>query len=224
MKTPPLMILTLVSVLFPCTVRAQGLTTRMIPPLVASGELKPGTWVQYQMLMRKSRTIVKVKLSALAVEDEGQWFEIALTDPMRRTLIFRTLVQGKLSKPKAIKKVIVQPPGQRPLELPPTMLKNPLPTFRSGRAVAGKGAKGKRETVKVAAGSFKAVRYRTENDGQVSEAWISKTIKGWPLVKVSTPLVLMELAGHGEKGKSDVKGKPVKMDEKLVKRLGIKVP
>ena len=44
------------------------------------------------------------------------------------------------------------------------------------------------------------------------------------MIKVSTPTVLMEMADHGEKASSKIKGKPMKMDEKLIKKLGIQLP
>ena len=111
-----LLILTLF--VFPSAAAGQGLTPRIIPPLAATGELKAGTWVRYILMVRKSREVIGVRLSALEVEGKAQWFELAITDPKRRTLIFKALVEGTLDNPKGVTKVIVQPPGQRPLLVP----------------------------------------------------------------------------------------------------------
>jgi len=187
--------------------------------MAAAGKIEPGSWVRYTMLIRKTNTVARVKFSALGKEEGRQWFELAIKDQMRRTMIFRALIKGSLSKPEGVEQVIVQAHGQRPLRLPGSMLKNPFPGFSSGPSKKAKLiSTGK---LKVAAGTYKARHYRTVKKGKTRDVWFSDEVPAWPMVKVITGGVVMELAAHGDKATSAIKGKPLEMDEKLTKQLGL---
>jgi hypothetical protein len=190
-----------------------------IPTLpVRTGAIPPGTWVQYSLVNRVTGQTALVRLAVLEREGAGQWFEVAITDPRRQTLRTRSLVEGTLLAPKRILKAIVQPPGQQPLLLPDRLAAKQLPAFRPS---GDKGAKlVSRGKIKVAAGTFVAAHYRgVDSKKHVVESWISDQITGWPLVKLLTGDLIVELAAWGKNARSQIEGTPVKLDEKMLRGL-----
>jgi hypothetical protein len=187
---------------------------RPLPTLVAAKELAAGVWVQYSIVPRAGQPIA-VRLLALEREAGAQWFEIGLTDGQRRTLLLKLLVEGGLIAPKRVRRAIVQPPGQQPFYLPDRLARRELPAFRES---AGPGARlVGRERVKVPAGSFQAERYRSvEKGGKTVDAWLAREVAGWPMVKLAGPDLLLELVAHGTKGSTQVRGRPAKIDERLL--------
>jgi len=196
---------------------------QLLPTLQTDkGAIKPGTWVQYTIYQRATREVNAVRIAALErVSGKGQWFEIAITDQGKRTLVLKTLIAGTLSAPKGMLKTIVQPPGHQPVELPPgkqgavklpRMATGPDPRAR----LVGTGK------VKVAGGTFVASRYRTvDKKGRVSQVWSSKDVPGWPMVKAESPDALIELSGFGKGATSQIRGKPGKLDPKLLEKIGL---
>ena len=217
-----LIFMLLMGISFPGLAHGQGALRAGLSGLAAASKIKPGTWVRYTMLVRKNNSVVRVKFSALEMESEGQWFELALTDNHRRTMLFKALIKGSLAKPTGVETVIIQTHGQRPLRLPKSLAKNPFPSFTAGLPKVAKLIS--TNTVKVAAGTFKAKHFRIVKGEKSRDIWLSEEVQGWPLIKVDSPDVIMELAGHGVKATSAVKGKPLKLDETLAKKMGITVP
>ncbi len=210
-----------VAFLLPSVASAQIRPSRLLPELsTAPGAvLKPGSWVRYTMYQRQTRKKVKVRMAALAREGKAQWFEIWFTDARRRTLIFSTLVEGSLAKPKRILKAVVQPPGQRALLLPDSLAAGQLPTFSEGPGP--RATLVATEKVTVAAGTYRAKKYKRTHKGVTTHVWFSKGVKGWPMIKLVNPRVIMELAAFGTDARTGVKGKPVKMSKGLIKQLGL---
>ena len=207
--------------LFPSVAASQIRPSQVLPELSTSSDkvLKPGTWVRYTMYLKPTRKTIKVRMAALAREGKGQWFEISLTDPRRRTIIFKSLVEGTLSAPRRILKAVVQPPGQRALMLPESVASRQLPRFAEGPGP--KAIYLTTEQVKVAAGTFSAKKYRRVHKGVTTEVWFSSEVKGWPMIKLSNPRLIMELAAHGKDARTGVRGKPTKMSKGLIKQLGL---
>lgn len=191
-----------------------------LPPLLtAEGAAKPGTWVRYSVYNRRSRQVSSMRIAALEREGKGQWVEISVTDHNRRTLVFKTLLSGSMARPKGVIRTIVQPPGHQPVEVPTDQarLKLPRMTHRPDPDAKRVGS-GK---VKVAAGTFTATHYRKRSKkGEVTELWSSTEVPTWPMVKAVTPAVVLELAGYGKGARSQIRGKPGKLDPKLLKQLG----
>jgi len=125
------------------------------------------------------------------------------------------LVEGSLAAPKRIRRAIVQPPGQQPFYLPDKLAARELPPFRevAPRTSQQLG----RVRITVPAGTFTAEHQRSKDKGGTVEVWTSPEVPAWPMVKMSTPEMLIELTGHGEKATSAVRGKPAKLPESLLK-------
>ncbi len=117
-------------------------------------------------------------------QSKGYWTELSLTfaDSSRSSLIRRLLVpaDGQL----ASKRIIVQPPGAAPMEVP---AKTMLGGENTGEAVDIRpdaervGA----EDVTTPAGTFACTRYRLK-DGR-GEIWLSDKVTPWGLVKMKGP-------------------------------------
>jgi hypothetical protein len=179
----------------------------------------PGTWVQYLITRLPAGQPLLVRLVALERESGAQWFELNFTDPARRKLSIKVLVQGTLQAPKGVLRAIVQPEGQQALELPEKQAAKRLPAF--GREPGKEGAvKLGKAQVKVAAGTFTAERFRAKEKGGDVEMWTSTQVAGWPLVKLRSAKVLIELTGHGKSGSSEIRGKPAKLDERWLGGTG----
>lgn len=200
---------------------AQSRPSRLLPTLsTTTGKvLKPGTWVRYSLYSRRTKKTVKVRMAALKYEGKAQWFEISLTDPRRRTIVIRSLVLGTLAAPKKILQAVVQPPGQRALLLPESMARDQMPSFTAGPGPQARYVA--TEQIKVAAGTFKAKKYRRMYKGKETWAWFSSSVKGWPMVKVVNQRLIMELVDHGTNARTQVRGKPVKMSKEILKQMGL---
>jgi hypothetical protein len=188
-----------------------------LPPLAAAAVPRPGAWVQYSVVPSKGLPML-LRLAALEREGSASWVEVGITDAMRRTLTLRLLLEGSLASPKRVLRAVVQPHGQQPFYLPDGLAAQQLPPFRAG---AGPGAqRAGRVRVTVPAGSFTAEHVRSREKGKLVEAWFSAQVAGWPMVKLKTPDLLLELVAHGEKATSQIRGKPAKMSDELWRGLG----
>jgi hypothetical protein len=191
-----------------------------LPGLPAQSEpFRPGTWVQYLITRLPAGQPMLVRLLALERESGGQWFELNFTDSARRKLSIKVLVQGSLQAPKRVLRAIVQPEGQQALELPEKQAARRLPAFRREPGKEGAVKLGKAQ-VKVAAGTFAAERFRAKEKSGEVEMWTSAQVAGWPLVKLRSASVLVELTAHGKSGSSEIRGKPAKLDDRWLGGTG----
>ena len=201
---------------------ASGVGGSVLPPLSARPEqLEPGRWVRYAMVDRRTRKAVLIRLAALSREQGGQWFEITLADPQHGKMVFRSLVEVRNGQPGGrVLQAIVQPPLQRPLQLPAEMARKQMPPLSGSLPKAAKPVGRSRITVPAGRFSVRHVRHR-DKAGRVQEAWISDTLRGWPLVKYRDRRMMLELVGHGKDARSELRGKPIRLDPKVLRRLGL---
>lgn len=203
------------------TAYGQGPGAPVLPMLRTNPKtLKPGAWVKYSIYTPGTGQAILTRITALEREGKGQWLEIAITNRRRQTLVMRTLISGSLARPGGVLKAMIQPPGHQPLLLPARLAKRQIPTLSTKPAPGAKlvGT----ERIKVVAGTFKARRFRRRGPGGVtSDVWFSQEVPGWPMIKARSPKLVLELVAHGTSGRSQVRGKPGKLDEKLLKQLGL---
>lgn len=193
-----------------------------------AGELEAGTWVKYAVRKGRGQQPFIVRMAALAKQGRGQWFEFSFVGPMGRSVVFRALVEGRLTAPKRVRSAAFQIAGQPALAVPPEMLEQRMSS--RPRAKSGKGSrKGKgrgkvvgRGKVRVPAGVFRATRYRRrDRKGRRVDAWISTQVPGWRLVKLEGPDLSLELVGHGKSARSQIRGTPASIDSKMLEAFGI---
>jgi hypothetical protein len=208
-------------VLGPAAGHAQVTPARVLPSLpVAPGPFKPGTWVRYSVYNLQTKRAMQVRIAALEAEGKGQWVEFTITDHRGMHLVLKSLLEGSIGAPKRVLKTVLQPPGHQPVLIPGKRGAAQLPKMRAGTDPKAKRVGKVR--VKVAAGTFTAVHYRSvDAKGKVSELWSSDQVPGWPMVKARTPEVVLELADHGTGARTQIVGKPGKLDERLLKKLGV---
>lgn len=183
-----------------------------LPPIQTSGEaLKPGSWVEYSILLRKSGRRMSLRLAALEKEGAAQWYEMAVRFPKGRALVLKILLKGTLAAPSTPLKTVIQITGQPAFFLPPEVGAARLPRFSSSkdphlrRVSSGK--------LKVPAGVFKVERFHRVEKGQVTKIWISAAVPGWPMIKLLSPSLKLELKAHGEDARSLIKGQPAEVEE-----------
>jgi len=195
----------------------KAVTPALLPSLPARpGAIAPGTWVLYSLYNRSTRQPGLIRLAALEREGKGQWFEMAVTDHRQLTLRTKVLVEGAIAAPRRVLKAIVQPPGQQPLLLPDKLAARQVPSFSA--KPTDKTRLVSRGKLKVAAGTFVCERHRSTS-GPTHDFWLSDQVAGWPLVKLETPTLTVELAARGSAARSEIKGTPLKLDEKLLDSL-----
>lgn len=203
-------------------VEAQGLA----PPSQLSGlSLKPGkvavgTWVRYSLYDVPRGRVVVVRLAALSRKASAQWYEVKFTLERGRAFVLQTLVEGSLDKPTRVRETIIQPPGQIPLRLPEAWAKKPLPALAQKKP----GKEVGKTSISVPAGTFAVTHYRRTIKGQVEDSWISTKVPFAPVVRYRSAKVRLELLGYGKDATSSLTGEPVKLDPRLLRRLGGKAP
>jgi hypothetical protein len=215
---------TLLTIIALCAVSggatAQVMPSRLLPPLPTSVRApEPGTWVRYSLFYKRTRQLLQIRMALLGREGDASWFEVSITDDQRRTMVYKTLLKGPLHAPTRIVRALVQPPGQRALLLPSSVGDQPLPRFHRSPGKRGKRV-ARAVKVKVPAGTFTAAHYRKGSGKQATEIWMTSRLKGWPVVKVVSPALVMELSAHGGNARSQIRGKPIKLDKQLLKQLG----
>jgi hypothetical protein len=186
-----------------------------LPGVRTSGKPVPaGTWVRYSFY-RPGKRVVLLRLAALERVGNAQWFEVSLVQRRGKTMVFKTLVEGGVGKPKRVLKAIVRPPGQLPLLLPPKLAKAQLPKLdtKGPGTLLGKG------TLKVPAGRFAAAHYRRKRGGKIEDIWLSKAVAGFPLLRYRAAGVRVELIAHGKGARSEIVREPVKLDPRLLRGL-----
>lgn len=191
-----------------------------LPPLSeAKDKLKPGSWVRYSITNLRSGQSSEVSLLALNYEGKGQWIEVALLGKGGRALVYKSLMVPDEKRGARPAKMIVQPPGQRPMIVPTDADSKGSPLnqadYQKGKLLA-------RGMLKVRGGAFRGRRVRTVYKGTVYEAWLTEGEgPAWPLLRVASKTIVLELVAFGRQGTSKVVGKPVRVDKGMLQRLGL---
>lgn len=189
----------------------------MRPPNIP-GEFKPviGSGAQYQMTDRQGRTHdwawAVVGKESVDGQD-GYWLEMRTTAPQGGSMIMKQLLVIQGGTPD-IKRMIMQPPGRPPMEMPVSMMQMGM---QHGQAPAG-GPHGMgevvgSETITVPAGTFETQHYRSTNNGATADVWASTKVSPYGMVKMTssdgTSMVLEKVLEHQT---SQITGEPQKMN------------
>ncbi|MFZ0959762.1 MAG: hypothetical protein WAO35_02575 [Terriglobia bacterium] len=161
-----------------------------------------------------------VAMVALGKEDvdgaTGFWMEQRITSAeMGGEMVMKTLTVTT-GTDVGIKRMIMQRPGQAPMEMPAMMMgmmqqhQHPSTSSQPG----GKDSRGElvgTESVTVPAGTFSCQHYRKqENNGPV-DLWISTQVTPYAMVKMSGPDMTMVLKKILSNETSHITGEPQKM-------------
>jgi hypothetical protein len=181
------------------------------------GEFKPvvGSGAQYQMTAQnRTMSFSYVVVGQEDVEGStGYWMEIRSENPeMAGEMVMKQLVVLGGDKPQ-IKRMIMQPPGRPPMEMPIGM----MPGMGQREQGAGgrdtsPGEKVGSETITVPAGTFECDHYRKQEPHGTMDVWISSKVSPYGTVKMSSGEMTMVLEKVLSNETSHIKGEPQKLN------------
>jgi hypothetical protein len=131
----------------------------------------------------------------------GYWLEIRIANAkkVKGETVMKELMVMNGSQPE-IKRLIMQPPGRPPMEMPESMIgmiqkHTPAATGDKGKT-GGPGEKIGTESITVPAGTFECDHYRSQEEGSPVDLWISTQISPYGMVKMvgkDTTMVLQKV-------------------------------
>ncbi|HUU12247.1 MAG TPA: hypothetical protein VM182_00890 [Terriglobia bacterium] len=190
---------------------------RMMQPPRITGEFKPvvGAGAQYEVTAEGKKTNwAYAVVGKESVEGaDGYWTEMRLeADSKNGKMIMKHLMVMSGGAPE-IKRMIMQAPGQPPMEMPMGMMGGMMKRAReaSGEETA-LGEKLGTESVTVPAGTFVCDHYRATKGKSATDVWISAKVSPWGMVKMTSKDMTMELTKVLENQTSEIKGEPQKME------------
>jgi hypothetical protein len=161
-----------------------------------------------------------MEISIVGKEDvdgkTGYWVEMVMTLDKGQTVISKSLmvIDGKTA---TFARMIVQPPGQGPMELPAMMMgRNQAPPHVDARDQAVNAGS---EDVTTPAGTFTCDHYKAK-DGSW-DAWLSTKVTPWGLVKSTNGDTTMIVTRLITDAKDQITGTPTKFDPSQMMRQGM---
>jgi hypothetical protein len=140
-----------------------------------------GGWARYRLTAGTAPDTPTVRIAVVGQARldgvEHLWQETVMLSGSSRTVI-QTLVPATPYDPTAIRRAIVQPPGQSAVELPAEALAT-LPSSGQGSAGADACRRGQPvgwETIVVPAGTFRALHVRYERGGRHADSWLVPSV------------------------------------------------
>jgi hypothetical protein len=193
-----------------------------VPELMVDGQPKPGSWARYRVMARSGNSASLVRLAFFDRERGAQWVELSVSTDRRDRLVLRMLLQQRKGKdePARVRRMIIQPPGQRAFQLPDQVAaRHAAPVIRRSTAVKAKTLG--QGSIQIAAGTFKAKRLRQTVNGTEVETWISLDKTSWPMLRMVLPTSIVELDATGSSAASQIDGEPLQMTEAVARQLGL---
>jgi len=187
---------------------------RQAPRLL--GEFKPvvGSGAQYQMTAKNgTMSFAYVIVGQEDVEGSaGYWMEIRSENPgMPGEMVMKQLIVTGGDKPQ-IKRMIMQIPGQPPMEMPMGMLGMGQRGGGTGAGDTSPGEKVGSETITVPAGTFECEHYRKQEPRGTVDVWISSKVPPYGMVKMSSAEMTAVLEKVLSNETSHIQGEPQKMN------------
>jgi hypothetical protein len=181
------------------------------------GAFKPvvGSGAQYRMTSKEGT--VDFSYSVVGKEqvgdDEGYWLEIRTKrNRMPGEMVMKQLLVMNASHPE-IKRMIMQPPGRPPVEMPAWMMQmHQNASLGHGEQNGGPGKKIGEETITVPAGTFECEHYRKQENDVTTDYWISTTISPYGVVKMTSEDMTMVLVKSLADQTSHIHGEPQQMN------------
>jgi hypothetical protein len=180
------------------------------------GEFKPvvGAGAQYEVTTKKNE---KVNWAYAVVGKEtvggaeGYWLEMRLEGGKEGGMVMKHLLVVRGGKAE-VKRMIVQTPGQPPMEMPMGMMGGMMPRGQQAASEQNLGERVGTETVTVPAGTFLCEHYRSKSGKTPADVWVSAKITPYGLVKMvseDSTLVLTKVLANET---TRIKGEPQKLE------------
>lgn len=171
---------------------------------------KVGNWVEYVLVRRDSNKRWFIRLSAIAKIKTAWWIEMNMSDAHRGEAVCKMLVEpGKGSRDDRLRRVIIQPEGHLPLELPVKSASGQVPPIEAG---SGPGELVGVEKIKLRTGTFETRHYRRGRGDEARHVWVSDKVALWGLARFRSASVTMTLTAQGTGAVSRVTDEPVLFD------------
>lgn len=150
--------------------------------------------------------------------DTGYWMEMRInSEQTGGEMVMKDLVVSSSSN-AGIKRMIIQRPGQPPMEMPAMMMNMmaqhqsaPI-TSRGEGGPAGTGELVGTESVTVPAGTFNCQHYRKTDTNGTTDLWISTQVTPYALVKMTGPDTTMTLKKVLSNESTHIHGEPQQMN------------
>jgi hypothetical protein len=180
------------------------------------GEFKPvvGAGAQYEVTTKKNE---KVNWAYAVVGKEavggaeGYWLEMRLEGGKEGGMVMKHLLVVRGGKAE-VKRMIVQTPGQPPMEMPMGMMGGMMARGQQAASERDLGERIGTETVTVPAGTFLCEHYRSKSGKTPADVWVSTKISPYGLVKMvseNSTLVLTKVLANET---TRIKGEPQKLE------------
>jgi hypothetical protein len=174
-----------------------------------------GSGAQYDVTMKDGNITFTYAVVGKEQLDgaDGYWLEIRSEGgKLNGEMVMKELTVLNGPQPE-IKRVIMQAPGQPPMEMPASMLSMMHQHVAKSQDAAKKnmGQKIGTESITVPAGTFECEHYRRQEDGKTVDFWTSGKVPPYSLVKLNGPNVSMVLEKVLDNQTSHIKGEPQKM-------------
>jgi hypothetical protein len=204
----------------PVTPRAQP--GAPLPGMMPGGVLLPaemgsccggfhvGSWVEYSVFRIATRQLWHLHFAAVGREGSAWWIEMTMSEARRGEATVRMLMEeGEGGREDRVRRLIIQPEGQIPLELPVSEASAQLPQLDAGSGPAVfVGA----EQLRLRPGTFATRHYRRGEGDAAHHIWLSEEVALWGLARYHSPTVRLTLVGQGRGAASRVTGEPVPFD------------
>lgn len=140
----------------------------------------------------------------------AHWLEMAATDPRMGQMVMKTLMLMDKDKLET-KRMIMQVPGQPPMEFPMSMMARMSPggdlgssDIRNDAEVVGQ------EEITTPAGTFKCTHYRAKDKSY--DVWVSEKVAPYGLVKMNSKDGTVTLIRVVTNAQTKIRGTPRMMD------------
>ena len=184
---------------------------RMAQPPPMMGEFHPvvGTGAQYEVNIKGEKSVwtYSVVGKESVQGQDAYWLEMRMEGGTANGMVMKQLLVTSAGKPE-IKRMIMQTPGQAPMEMPMTMMS--MMKGKNKETSEGMGEKVGTEPVIVPAGTHLCAHYR-KSGPKASEHWISSSVPPYGLVKMTSGDVSMVLVKTLTNESSHIDGEPQKM-------------
>ncbi|MGD0839132.1 MAG: hypothetical protein ABSB49_21055 [Polyangia bacterium] len=193
------------------------------PMVVDLKKVEVGSWAAYTTTLGQTTTNTKLAMVARDASSVSMetLIEVGKAAMMRGKMTMKIVVDpDPTSAAKPIKQVVMQMGDRDPMLAPDNMPQKFTFTKPDPHTLVGK------ETLKVAAGSFRTSHYRTKNEQGTADVWVSEDVPPSGLVKFTTswmraggqqlPGITMELTALGKGAKPTITKKPKPFDPQML--------
>jgi hypothetical protein len=183
-----------------------------LPPRLRKpqGKVSVGSWVEFSLHDRTKHRRIRMHWALVGKTGRAYWWELSLREARRPVMRIKILIQGTVTKPTRIKRVIIQHGTSQALELPlktGQKIMNVYLRRRRGSKIKNHGT----ARITVAAGTFDTHHYSwLDESGQTIHEWTSRKAGIWSLVRFQSSRFRMELIGQGRGARTRIRGIPAK--------------